>query len=63
MLIIANFLQQDIMTGLKVLLTLFKQYSRLIIRKYSFVSRVAKPWNNLSNKIVNANSVSEFKKL
>ena len=44
-------------------LTLFKQYSRLYIRKYSFVSCVLTLWNNLLDKVMNANSVVEFKKL
>ena len=40
---------------------LAKSYSRTDIRKHFFTNRVIDNWNSLSNDIVNANNISQFK--
>ena len=41
---------------------LFKQRSRINIRKYSFCNRVVDMWNNLDDWVIESNSVISFEK-
>ena len=41
--------------------TVFKQFSRTNLRKYSFSNRVTDYWNKLENDIKRASSVNMFK--
>jgi len=43
-------------------LKLFKQYSRLNIRKHFFSQRVIDAWNALPSSVVDATSVNSFKR-
>ena len=40
-----------------------KERSRLDIRKYSFGQRVVNSWNRLPQKVVDAQSINQFKNL
>ena len=40
---------------------IFKEYSRLDQRKFTFSQRVALPWNRLTSEEVHASKTSDFK--